>query len=678
MLQSHYLAMISLISLATLIAPVLSDVYNMSQYNYQTYPYERKSSIASNDYHLTDHPIFALPQFANIKATVRPVIMKKYYLNHKQLGPRSALHSIYVPRVATYVHHDSGDVFVKDADAFVPGPHFPSSDPKWDAKAFGKIYLNSHARVFALLESFRNFYHPPPQNFYPSMTNMPDGWRVVGAVRTPDGNDVILGDLSRWGNSPRKLLPRVLAVEVVVNAETVDGVTDYVVRFPHPNYMMMNGDIVRSIDFLIVPEQADGTVVNLNSFPVPVQPPSFKPLRVDGERLGSGDGKAFDRTDGLVHPDRDPALPNQNCPDWLHNMYVTKSQRRWSRSKLQRREPQYWRTWHPTIDPVFWCYFDHEHGSFPGRTYLPTFGYTAWNTPDKTTADGRQSESHRGFKIFYLPLEADRAAVFTVHMHASQARRFSTRHHTISFAVLRGHPARRQKVEMELSFKADFGPAMGQSNHRIAVPLTDEDRQINSELEREKRRAARNFNVLNVDKNFPDSLDRSFRIKGDISRGPDGVLDGMYEQWQATFPSCTAPVNRKEGAFLFDIRDPATAVRLPGQTTDENIQWLNGVSLRRMIIIHHHDITMSLKHCMPRVRSIVRRRKGVFYTDPFFKRIFYQGGRNRVRQFIKRRFVELKFPLGFIRANDPWSGIYAFNGSPGLQYLEKGISGSLN
>lgn len=61
-------------------------------------------------------------------------------------------------------------------------------------------------------------------------------------------------------------------------------------------------------------------------------------------------------------PSRPPAypqgqaepVPNQKCPAWVHDSYRVKSP-----------DGQWRDGWHPPIDPTYWCYFDHEHGSRP-------------------------------------------------------------------------------------------------------------------------------------------------------------------------------------------------------------------------------------------------------------------------------------------------------------------------
>src|SRR5262249_48533407 len=61
-------------------------------------------------------------------------------------------------------------------------------------------------------------------------------------------------------------------------------------------------------------------------------------------------------------PSADPAVPagqqvpqpNQTCPAWVHDQYTTTGP-----------DGRRYATWHPQIDPVYWCYFPHDHGSDP-------------------------------------------------------------------------------------------------------------------------------------------------------------------------------------------------------------------------------------------------------------------------------------------------------------------------
>lgn len=583
--------------------------------------------------------------------------MNRYYVSDKYVGPRSARRSVYVPRSVSYLHQDTEAPFVTNADALYIGVHYPNA--KADPADFGKIHLNRKARVFALMFSFHNFYHPPHAGFSPSMTGMPEGWTVIGAVRTTTGYEVRVGDPARHGQST-KLPKRALAVEALVEHDDTSETDGYIVRFPHPWSMKMNGDVVKTMAFLIVEHAGQETGFdNLQPFAEPSLPDPFMSLSPDGE------------ASEMVNPENDKPVPNKECPRWLHDLHVVDLGARWGKEDIVADEPRYWRTWHPMVDSIYWCYYDHDHGSYPGKTYRPAFGYTAWKTRDNSSVNGRETESHEGFKIYYISVEDDRSVVLTAHLHISKARRFTTQFHSVMFVVMRGHGA-DEKVEVELSFKSDFGPAMGQNPHGVPIPLDEAQRIIKHEIEVSKRRGSRIFNVINIDKDFPASLDPDFRVKGYLSQGPGGILNGLYESWRTTFPSCTMPRNKYDGAFEFQIRDPSTAARFRVGTTDDNIQVMNGVSLRR-VLIFGVPVLVSLEQCVADLGMDFRPNDGLFFTDAYMKEPSTALGPFRVRQFISPSFVSLTMRAGFIRANDPWSGIYTYNGSPGLQHIEGAI-----
>jgi hypothetical protein len=79
-----------------------------------------------------------------------------------------------------------------------------------------------------------------------------------------------------------------------------------------------------------------------------------------------------------------PPISGEPCPAWVHNGYVAVGP-----------DGNEYPTWHPPVDPVYGCYFDHEHGVEPaaGQTRVePLFGYIG--------AVGGFSEPHAGFKVF--------------------------------------------------------------------------------------------------------------------------------------------------------------------------------------------------------------------------------------------------------------------------------------
>jgi hypothetical protein len=112
--------------------------------------------------------------------------------------------------------------------------------------------------------------------------------------------------------------------------------------------------------------------------------------------------------------------PNAPCLSWVHDQYVTVGP-----------DGKTYPTWHPQIDPVYWCYFGHEHGSDPaltGSSYKPAYGYSA--------AAAAQDEAHPGFKTYVFDDMVGHWWVITHHFGTASLKRACTRFHTVDIAVI--------------------------------------------------------------------------------------------------------------------------------------------------------------------------------------------------------------------------------------------------
>lgn len=83
------------------------------------------------------------------------------------------------------------------------------------------------------------------------------------------------------------------------------------------------------------------------------------------------------------------ALPNQACPAWLTSSHTTSAM----------GVPVH--TWHRQIDPEYWCYYTHEHGSDPAL--LAPAGQSGW-TPSfgRSALASGIAENAEGFKAAYF------------------------------------------------------------------------------------------------------------------------------------------------------------------------------------------------------------------------------------------------------------------------------------
>ncbi|GGJ75830.1 hypothetical protein [Deinococcus aquiradiocola] len=132
-------------------------------------------------------------------------------------------------------------------------------------------------------------------------------------------------------------------------------------------------------------------------------------------------------------------VANSTCPAWVHDLYMTAGP-----------DGVQYRTWHPQIDPVYWCYFNHEHGSDPsvaGSVYSPAFMYTAGK-------DG-MSEPHAGFKVSVVKAPAGGYWVLTHHFGTGGIGRACVSMHTVDMAYVQNNV-----LKVNLHFMGNFGRGM--------------------------------------------------------------------------------------------------------------------------------------------------------------------------------------------------------------------------
>lgn len=567
---------------------------------------------------LEDHPLHTDQQFNSLPKT--PAIMKRYMLHTS----RPSVHDAYfLPGAASYIDYHSEAPFATKLDVlYTP----KSSGEMQKPNEFVRSSLNAPARVILLLCG--NHYS---KSVVPSRSLAVSGlskrvWKNPRALRTPDGNTIKIST-SRT-TDPIELPGTAVAVET----ELGDG-EDLVL--PIPAKVSVNG--FKASQYILLFAQPDAPDALPRAFPYQKIPKKVK-NRQTGQWI-----------------DAQPALPNQNCPRWVHDLYVTPTRDRGIAS--QENELKYWKTWHPSIDPFFWCYFGHEHGSYPGK-YKPMFGYTAWKTPDKSTSHGRQDESNEGFKVFSFPLhDQNKFVVFVVHMHLSRARRFSARHHTMILAVF----DKDWNLELEFHMKSDFGFAGTPGNRKVKKKLllfTKEDAKIMAEDRQSRREARRRFNVLNLD-DYPNEVDPTVELRG--GRKPtqenlDQILKGKYEQWISPLNDCSKTEGGLHRGLHFDCRNPATAKKTVLGGPDEPMQTMSGSSEDRFFL-GSKPYKVALEHCgffTSEDQMQFKKKNGVFFTDPYFSTVQWEPGQFVVRQFIKPDFSGILIPSAKLTPVDTW------------------------
>lgn len=582
------------------------------------------STLPFPDNHLVSHPFFTDPQFSSLPKS--PVILRRYF--RRNGGTHSTKGVFFLPQHASYDDFTSREPFASHLDALHVAPGKLQDVPAPD---YLTVELNGPARVILLL-SGPNF-GPDILPKLEDVQGLPEGWGNPQALRAAPGANHTVSKGKRL-----KMPLEFPLVAAAVQRELKDGEK---IVLPHPRSLKVNGRMVERYALLFAKPGP------LSEPPRPFEyqtMPAMVMNRQTGEKVAT-----------------EPVVPNETCPDWVHDLYVEKS-RDGDVAKAEGEMP-YWLTWHPTIDPVFWCYFTHEHGTYPGK-YRPMFGYTAWKTPDDGTEEGRQDESHEGFKVFSFPLhDQEKFVVMTVHMHLADSRRFRTRFHTVIFAVL----DKNWELELEFHMKADFGFAFVSSNskgrNRKQIPLTDKDRAIQMKLSKKGFLAARRINVLNIDDKYPKSVDMRFAFRNSLQPNENNlgqILLGVYEKWITPLNTCTKSMNGQKG-FIIDVQNPSTAKKSFEGNSSEPMQRLAGSAEHRVINMMESFGTLEVgpKRCdffSDEDIAALQQTDGVFFTNPYFRNIKTGSGKNSLRQYIKPGFDMVKIKPGTLTPLHGWSG----------------------
>lgn len=564
------------------------------------------------EYSYLDHPLF---KFGIVKKPAT-VIMRKY-VYHRGSGSVEVENARFTVGNANYNSYRSLKPFARGLDSLCLPPEVPLKDV--DLQNFANITLNGPARAFLLIVP----RHSMDLLGVKKVTGLDKSWKNLQAISSKSRLPIPAG--SRDGPTVCWLPEAALVVEKPVAAGE---------RLILPSQRALLVDSVRPVSAVHVLFATPGEPGSKpKPFPYPASP------RFVRSRLSN-------KLEQVSAP-----RPNERCPTWLHDLYVTKN-----RMGGAYGEPNYWRTWHPAVDAVFWCGFGHEHGSFPGR-YEPQFGYTAWKTPDGTRVHGRQEESNAGFKVMAIVLpETQQYVIMTMHLQCGKARRLGTRFHTGIFAVLDGE----WRVEVELHMKVDFGAAVASDDKKGAVGLDERQNGIRRGLWASRRwLRKRRVNVLDL-RDFPGSVDRRFKMRNDVAvtrRNEGTIRRGLYEQWEGGPNSCAG------GRLSVDVRDVATAVREFREGVGGALQRLAGASVDREVRVLT-EVRVGAGLCgfanegARAFAGRVRAGGGTFYTDAYFGRVRAGAGFFAARQFVRAGFAGARLQRGEYLPADAWHGAY--------------------
>jgi hypothetical protein len=327
----------------------------------------------------------------------------------------------------------------------------------------------------------------------------------------------------------------------------------------------------------------------------------------------------------------DKPLPNQSCPSWLENAWTIKQM-----YGVTAPDGEDYKTWHPQVDPIYWCYYGHDHGSDPALVgYKPAFEFVAKRFND-------QPELHVGFKGFAIRDEgANQGWYINIHSETGVQTRACAQFHTVVVAVMK---LSTSELLAELAYKGNFGATISNQNDTAAnLSCTDPksgqpktQTQIKAETD-----SAKNLRIS--------------------SNGND---PGGYENWHGggnkglgmSFWGDEDPFGR---ALNIDIRNPTSfcadgtcsSVRSTGSVADERTISISNLRIRYTDAIATLDKADGTQD-------------GYFWTDLYGGPL--PAGKNpgdpgTIRQFIKPGFDSGTGGDGLqggFSTEDAWRGVY--------------------
>ncbi len=311
------------------------------------------------------------------------------------------------------------------------------------------------------------------------------------------------------------------------------------------------------------------------------------------------------------------AEPNRPCPSWVHALHSTAGP-----------DGETYGTWHPQIDPVYWCWFGHEHGSnpdlIPGSPKVP-YGYVA----DKLGQD----EPNVGFKEFiFQDMTNEHWVRFVVHAATASHRRVCARFHTLHVEVYDLDGVQ----QFAAGFKADYGFAEATSDGGDGPLMPTNCGYSMPAL------------AAQLDAMLSPAPSRSINV---------GAESNNYERWDARAETdATFNLGMAEFDHEFDIRDPMS--HCPSMTCDgvvvRNPDRDNATKRTLSMASWRADFVFDADHALG---------SGEYYTDPYGSAARSSGASDAVRQYVAPGF-ELEFAKNSTAnriecvAFDPWTYRY--------------------
>jgi hypothetical protein len=295
-----------------------------------------------------------------------------------------------------------------------------------------------------------------------------------------------------------------------------------------------------------------------------------------------------------VPADRAVPRPNASCPAWVHDQYVATGP-----------DGKLYPTWHPQIDPVYWCYFHHEHGSDPALFAPSTttlFGYVA--------AKHNMTEPHVGFKNYVWEDGGGQRWLMTQHMGTSGAGRACARFHSLDLKVLRVADG---KLLADLHLMGDYGRAEVNTTLEPLTPTACPDQHAHAVADDSK----------------------GLRLLGSAANG-----NTLYEPWRVD--SAKTLIGFTADGLVINVLDAAT------NCADKNCNSLVTNAKPGTFRVFRYGAKFGLNSGTL---------SGAFYTEPYGRERRTGTEADAVRQYIAAGTTTLGAPLAsgqYWRPLDPW------------------------
>jgi hypothetical protein len=289
----------------------------------------------------------------------------------------------------------------------------------------------------------------------------------------------------------------------------------------------------------------------------------------------------FGETNGTASPapfvggEREVPVPNQTCPQWVHDQYVTLGP-----------DGRAYATWHRVIDPVYWCSFTHEHGDDPAllgvADFHPTFHYAA-------TADGA-SEFHQGFKVLVWDDGTNNYTHLDVmHFGTSNTNSVCNRFHEMQHAG-----ARNGELLYYYQYQGDFGVA-SQNNTNDVFYLVSKPTCPQGSGPAPGSTGLRQMPVQSSDINGPSPNPVFYEPWREDERAICSLAGMCIQDFHINNPDpmvicrdrqCADPpiTTGKPGAQRFSNLQPGSQIRAPADTPADGYLWTDARATQRVAV----------------------------------------------------------------------------------------------